>query len=494
MPSEVTVRGRGPGASQTIADVRNRKFSWSQAIGELIDNAVGNGAANVRIRFTPHHVEIVDDGVGCDAEKLAAMVSFGWHLEDDRVNNPVSRFGMGAKHAFVWAGGPTHIYSKRDGEYRAYHVDWDDFGAEWNYPDPITGAAAQTICKDKLIGDSGVNITIPNHDRRMDERTFESLFRKLSQTHWAAVETGVAIDVRYRCKGTSKWMGGALAGKPLPDFIEGQSIDKRTTLSDGRVIRIVGGVLAPHVRITDPGYEYIFGHRIVITCGATGAGGMDYERVYFRVFMEGDKDGWQVTTNKTGLHDADEAALAEVVFMHTEAMLSRSGDEDYERMRDDELCDEIGNDMSNANRKKAKRGQRTGENQGTRTPTGRGGRHQHAQATQDAEGNCESPSKKQNGVIRVRAIPFADSDAHMIGKANVKDKVVRLNKLHPFVASAFRERDKRSLTNVAYAIWSSEWIKFDDNNNGLMVHRGTFVDKFSAMLKEFPQYATTDEE
>jgi hypothetical protein len=94
-----------------IAEKRNRKIGWAKALGELIDNSVGNGAAAVRILFKPHYVKCIDDGVGCDDRKFPAMVSLGMHVEDDMVKNQVSRYGFGAKDAFIWAGGPTRVFS-----------------------------------------------------------------------------------------------------------------------------------------------------------------------------------------------------------------------------------------------------------------------------------------------------------------------------------------------------------------------------------------------
>lgn len=476
----MSAKGRGPTAHSTIRRMRNSRLGWASALGELIDNSCGNGATTVTVRLTPTTCEVRDDGNGCNERMFAALQSLDWHEEDRDHPNPTSVYGIGSKDAVIWAGGPTEYYSIRDTA-RYTLVDWDDFGDSWSYADPVVGAAAAERCKAIKLNEHGTVIRMPHHTRQINRSSFDALVKALAAQHWAAVETGIVIRVEFVPRSSRTPVGGVLSGKPLPEFIDGKSIDAAVTLADGRKIRIIGGVLDPSVRMSQPGFEYIFGHRVVVPCGGLGAGQLCFERVYFRVLLLGDKSDWNPTTNKVGLHDSDEAALGEAVFRECKSLLDQAQHESIATLLEQELENEISEMLSEDNRRRAKR--RGAENPtGTIDPKSTGRQHQIAARTQDSKGNIKS---KAGARLSVKLVEFDEQNAHLIGKAAVRDRIIRLNKLHSAVSEATALSAKHELRLIAYAIWSDEWTRTDDTGHSRLngIERGTFIDKLSAMLK-----------
>ena len=476
----MTVKPRGPKASAMLNAMRNRDIGWARSLAELIDNSIGNGATIVNVRLSPTCVSVVDNGVGCTPNKFAALVSIGWHEEDDAVENMVSRYGIGAKDAFLYFDGITKVASVRDGQGIHTVVDWSSFEDEWNYEEPIQGAQATRAARKMGVKESGVAIEMPSHKRQINAKSFESIRKALSRMFWAAVETGVTIKVVY-LPNTGKPQGGGLAGKPMPGFIDGHTINEQCELEDGRTIQINGGVLAPSVRISSPGFEFIYGHRVVIEAGGVGAGGLDFERFYARVLLLGDKGDWQVTTNKTGLHDSDEAMVAQLVYDKCRDLLTAASSQPIANLVEDELLREISDDLASAHKRRQRRS--PGESSGTVTPKNTERKQRFAEDVHECDGNHEPKRRgrrpQQPRIVRAE---FADDEAHLCGKANVRDKIIRVNCLHPFVAECLETRDKSALRMRAYALWSAAWCSTDDRGQTLMIERGKFDGKLSAMV------------
>jgi hypothetical protein len=231
----------------------------------------------------------------------------------------------------------------------------------------------------------------------------------------------------------------------------------------------------------------VFGHRVVVSCGSLGAGQLGYERVYFRVFLQGDKGDWTVNTNKDGLHDGDEAALGEAVFRECRSLLETAQSESIASFEEQELESLVSGKLTQANRKRAKR--RSAENEsGAVEPTGEGGKHRNAKQTSDIDGNCKS-KRRAAANIQVKLIEFDEQSEHLAARALVKDRIVRLNKLHPAIAACVAERAARELFVIANSFWAAAWIKTDDKGSLLMPehYRATHEEKYSAMLADVYQ-------
>lgn len=484
-------KGHGPPAWATVRQLRMKPMGVHNATAELIDNSVGNNAQNIRVVYEKSRFIVQDDGVGCTMKKMKALVSLGGHEEDERAVNLVSRYGVGADEAFIWAGGITEVLSMRDGEPLYNEIDWDAFDVEWDYPRIAKGedARAELQRYSKFNLEQGLLI-VQQWNRRVDN--FEKLHARLSQTFWAAVETGVKIEVFYKTPGPGKPRGGPLKGKQMPEFMEGKQLAKSLTLSNGKQIRIEGGVLDEHARITEPGFEYLYGHRVLIPAGDQGAGEYGIERFYARVYLEGDKHDWQVETNKGGLHDEDLGVVKEAVFNACEDLLkeAQQQQEQLESIEDQELADELSDLLTEATggRKARRKKQKNGKH-GTVEPTGKGGKHLKAKRTQDDEdGRMSGQKRRRTGFIKVRFAEFAEREQHLLGIAKVGERVVRLNQLHPALMELHPPdgptpiENKPLLLAYAHALWVDEFTRVDEHGQQKLRDDTAFVEKFSEQL------------
>lgn len=471
-------------ASQWVRQARNRDLGWTRAISEWLDNSIGNGATKVSVTWRSRQVEVRDNGRGCTPEMFAALVSPGWHQEDSEHDNAISMFGIGAKDAFVWCGGPTHCFSRRDNLALCRVVDWDDWGETPTWQPLYDGENADRMCRANGLDDSGVVVRQPQHTRQINKRAFEDIHRSLSRLFWAAVETGVEIDVRFYPPGKTKPIGGLLKGRPLPQFIEGKTIDEMVELADGRLLHVCGGILHQSVRMSSPGFEYILGHRVVVPACGLGAGGILFERVYFRVVLLGDKHDWRVTTNKCGLHDADEAAIGQAVYDRCKSLLHDAASQPLSSVIDPDLLKELADLVNDADRKRARRPGR-GEKQGTVPPAGTDRRHEAAQHVHEqTPGNC-TPKGQGRGSrpISIIAAEFEDDRADLVGDASIKDRIIRINTRHEFVSAITRQEIQReALFVLTMSVWSDAWTLNDEKGQMRMIARGEFISKLSRML------------
>jgi hypothetical protein len=481
-----TLLPKGPPAYATIRDKQNRKWNWTAALAELIDNSVGNGGTNVDVELSPHTVLARDNGVGCTPEMFAALVSLGWHEEDEEADNAVSRYGVGAKDAMLWFGGRTVVASVREGHYQMTDVDWESFRETFDYELPVEGEAAKKLAIELGLGDHGVVVYAPEHRRQMHASAFADVHKTLGSMFWAAVETGATINVTY-CenpkRSKAKKIGGPLPGKPMPEML-GEMMDQVIQLADGKTIRLLGGVVSPSVRMSSPGFEYIYGHRVVIEAGGVGSGGMDFERLYVRVFLIGDKEDWNVTTNKSGLHDSDEAALEQAVFDACKGVLELAGSQAVEMLHDNELMNRVSEGLTEAARRHAKRNPKTNQS-GAVEPTGDGAEHQQAKKVHPRRGKYRHTGDGQDEPekIKTHITEFDDDTAHLCGKASIRDRIVRFNKRHPTIATAVENKNVTALDLIAKSLWSDAWTWEEPSGQLRSTQRGEFVAKMSAMLK-----------
>lgn len=473
------MRPRGPSARAWVKEFSNKTSTWEQIVSEWLDNSIGHGATRIDVAWSPRLIEVRDNGVGCTRKMFAALISPNSHEEDETVENRVSIFGIGAKIGFLWCQGLTQCYSRRREECYSTKLEWQDV-EEWNdFDSAYEGLEATKHCEAVGLRESGVLIR-QEHNRRMDTRIFNDVHRALGKRYWAAIETGVEIDVRFTPHGTKKKQhGGLLPGRKLPEFASELTISEEVRLADGRRIQLDGGVLANAVRLADPGFEYIYGHRVVLPAGGVGSGGMDFERIYCRVYLLGNKEDWRVTTTKDHLHDADLAALEQAVFDRCKPLLEQAAQSDYAQLLEQELLNEVADALNEADRKRATRGPR-GNATGTHPATGEGSEHQTT--TRPGKPRGKYRSRANTGQITVKVTEFEDERVHLIGKAVVADKLVRLNKRHPHVEQRLAGRDKGRIYDMVFALWSHAWTNTDDNGQKRTVPRSDFVSKYSAML------------
>lgn len=482
--SSDAAKGRPAVPGALVQSMRQRQLCWETAVGEWLDNAIGNGATSVEVTLRPKEIRVVDNGYGCTAEMFSALSTIGGHAESSDVKNKVSRYGIGAKDGFLWVGGPTEVCSVRDkgdGTHEAYVVelDWDSYQDVWKYPAPADGELALKKCRRAGIDGTGVALLMPDYDRNMGPSAVLRLIENLNSIYWPAVESGIEISVSFVQR---RRYGGLLEGKRLPVFIEGKQCDDEVKLEDGRSIRILAGLFNPaEYQTSSPGVEYLFGHRVLIPAGGTGCGEMPYENLYGRVYLLGEKTEWRVSTNKTGLHDTDRRAVAQAVYDHIRPLLESAASGEFDALRDRAFEEDLSEELTLAMcaRKKAKRNTTTRDPDGEgKEATGEGGKHQQAAQTGEQEGNCEGKAPGEDrasdrkgrrpGTFTLKFRPFGGSDAWKLGVADVEatNKLVALNESHPLVAAYLgnRRRYRHSLVSLAVLVWglATAGIERDD--------------------------------
>src|SRR5438067_2395407 len=110
------------------------------ALGEFIDNALGDGAGDasaVTIEFDKLKVAILDNGRGI--ADMNAMFTLGdsqsrLHAKD------IGQFGYGAKVGALYLGYVMSVETVHEGRYHHYQVDWEQVLRSGNWPQSYKGS------------------------------------------------------------------------------------------------------------------------------------------------------------------------------------------------------------------------------------------------------------------------------------------------------------------------------------------------------------------
>lgn len=98
----------------------NTKVYWPEAFGELIDNALDQGATKIDIHISDDSVSVIDNGAGCS--DLSAMIRLGYHRNTSTTK--LGRYGVGLKNVAIALGERLDIESIRDDVKRCAGVHW----------------------------------------------------------------------------------------------------------------------------------------------------------------------------------------------------------------------------------------------------------------------------------------------------------------------------------------------------------------------------------
>ena len=123
----------------------------------------------------------------------------------------------------------------------------------------------------------------------------------------------------------------------------------------------------------------------------------------------------------------------------------------------------------------------SGRRNGSATPTGRCSPHQRARALGEQEGGCESTEK--HGRISLKMTDFPEEEKELVARACIRDRIIRFNRLHPFVAHHWGERKLSSLVAAANAVWAEAWTRTEASGQKRCFEKMPFVEKYSAMMK-----------
>lgn len=106
MSGQFIVReGMAPGVAGVIKIIQGQKHFWDEAFKEWIDNSIGAGAKNIRIRRTKEVLEIIDDGIGCNEIELMVKIAGSGMRWDDLA----CKYGIGGKMSQIRASNDGYI-------------------------------------------------------------------------------------------------------------------------------------------------------------------------------------------------------------------------------------------------------------------------------------------------------------------------------------------------------------------------------------------------
>ncbi len=331
---------------------------------ELIDNSLDAQAKLVRISIkNGRELRLSDNGTGVpDVEQL---VCFGGHLSHRSTRSGV--YGVGFKDAVLCLGGETakvKVSTRCGTKITLCTIDWQRLREsaecmEWDSDEDANAKA-------------GTDIVIQPLRQKFPEGKLRDRFLEhLGYIYSPAIKGGAEIQVTVAGKTVTvdRW--------ELPKLEE--VVDEAIDIG-GRRARLYAGIVAPGQANEHPGLTYSHGFRVVKRASRAGCGAWNHTRVCGIVVLD-ERKSWARTKNKTDLVDADD--LYEEIerrltpLLRKVATQSHSLEIEGSRAALEAL---LSSAILGAPTEKAKRGD--GDVAGTKTPTGKGGRHSKAKDTQ----------------------------------------------------------------------------------------------------------------
>lgn len=128
---------KGSSEKQAVLSNRHHNIPLYASIGEIIDNSIEWGAADIRIFLDwketnpdqPKKIVLIDNGVGMDSNTLSNSLVAGFHEDEIHDGPKIGKFGVGCTYAFLSNCRKAEVYSKqKDGEwnYAVFDIDSPD--------------------------------------------------------------------------------------------------------------------------------------------------------------------------------------------------------------------------------------------------------------------------------------------------------------------------------------------------------------------------------
>jgi hypothetical protein len=414
-----------PDTSMILAQCESN-LGWKKAIAELLDNAIDAGATEVVVQFgkqindRPVTCALRDNGSGSD--EVTNFFRFGGRAR--HASTRLGRYGIGAKEACLWIGGPASTMSVRTVRGRrckSASANWAKLVSSktWKFSASDTEAP---------IGEAGTTITIAPvlrylpHGEKLDE-----LLADLGYMYTGAIDAGHRILVQ----GLARRATVALQPYRLPPLEPGEL---ETTIEVlGRSVHLRAGIVREGEPNRRPGLTYVHAFRVIKSACGDGLGAGSIGRIAGIVELGND---WPLTKNKDDIADGEGlySVIASAMRPLTEraersrmVMESAALRADLERMVNAQLGVNANPDA------KAKRG--SGEDTGSKEPKNTGRKHKRARSDQPGE------TFRKYGSIRVE---FTDlGTTQRIGR--FASGTVMLNTAHPMVLATRQNANKEAL-------------------------------------------------
>jgi hypothetical protein len=366
---------------------RERRFTWIEFFGELIDNSFDAGASRVDIESKSDRMTISDDGCGC--ADISSMLRLGDHQRHDTTQS--GRYGVGLKDAAIWAAEITKIETQTKTRLSEVSVAWSEIAEsnQWSIEHEVTD----------VIGPPGTRIGLRKLLRRPRMARHQ---REISFLFAPALLSKKTIAVN----------GKALKPWRLPELV--QSARRELWIGDRRA-RIFAGTIAPGHKVEHSGFLITNAFRVIEeTHGPEDD--LRSARFFAWVELEGH---WPLSRNKDQVGDEvrDElwGALREVCDAELRAAYEAS-----DNIELDAELDEINTLLSNAFGKKPRTTKKS-----------------------ETSGNGGSRSRRKSSGQRMQADPrglkcaYADLGDGVVSKVDIDACFITLNDSHP-TASALR--------------------------------------------------------
>lgn len=280
-----------PGAAGIIMSfVNNGAMTRDRMVYEWVDNSLDAKARQIRITRNETHVEIRDDGIGCNEPRVILTPSRS-RPHDSGARSGM--FGMGGKIASMRAsqGQRTDVESVHNGMLYRIEADWsamvqaDEWTMRQSGPVPARDGRRGTIIRN--LGPKGP-ITFPGADR---------IAAKLAFDYADALEAGVSIALVIDGKRYD------VCPYRLPRFVDKVEFEVEF---DGHRVRGFCGLVHPDESNPRPGWTFHWGpHRVLMTT-EDPADGKYCGRIQGHVYLPLNWSDVNVTKDDFGMLDPTE--------------------------------------------------------------------------------------------------------------------------------------------------------------------------------------------
>lgn len=221
--------------------LRYNDFSAQNGLGEIVDNSVEAGAANIELRLTEEKVRkpgnqrasnqiteiaVIDDGCGMDVDILHKCLTLGESIRPVSAQKGIGRFGVGMTLGSISLARRVEVYSRTQGneDFHYTFIDLDDIqqGNPLYIPTPVAQnppSAYAAILEDTR----GTIVILKKCDRINDDIAGFSNY--LGRTYRKFIERGLKIK---------------LNGEPVylhdPLYISGPTVFDEQSLRDSGVM------------------------------------------------------------------------------------------------------------------------------------------------------------------------------------------------------------------------------------------------------------------
>jgi hypothetical protein len=280
----------------SLRSKRNRNFPLQNALLELIDNSVDEGAITINIIENQGDLIIEDNGQGFKDIEAALVIG------KSNKENKIGRFGVGLKDSCLRYSDATVIESNGS----RVEVPWAQI---------IDGSHDGDIETVEIEVRSMTRIILQNFRDRY-KSSIET--REICRTYHPMLENEqISITIT----------GQKLQPLPMPELTE---YIKEEIIFDGKKCIIYGGIYKTNdpARIDWKGYNPYYNGRLIGNGKITNRGtGQEYcNNFFFQLFLLDDLEPWGLATNKDEVTGLDEL-LDYIYHAHTRPILERGAEQ-----------------------------------------------------------------------------------------------------------------------------------------------------------------------